>query len=443
MLLLCRDLYGAIGVPVCLARTVIVGRKQELVSTILFILSYFIRCSEILENVESFPDFADTTNNHSGSCSETSSLGPDDDLTLKSPVPDCKEESGEETKSGFRTGDLDDYERCPSVSDCGICLETGPVTKGLALFVQPPELCPMNRIPLTDSKTSDSDNVDTPTSPSSLHNSDVERSAGTSPSKKKSVVTLNLKCRLKEDDVMENPKIEIERTLGRVADCTSPSKRTLHRVPLGDGDAVFTESIKDYLPAENDQSPRKEFKHSNQKATIQRGISMFDEYFESNIPVPYLNLPLGSSFQDSRLYDERICGEIYDVATLDDIVNEPIPDVSNFPIDRLPKRSGTFDTGIGFDFEDSTQLDKEHFGEMDIDSVVNLPDGPSKLYLQKAVSMLQDQFTTSGLSIDSDRMALSGDSLHERLDRSNSNHAKSKKNRNPSGQSVVLTNRCR
>ncbi|XP_043917988.1 folliculin-interacting protein 2 isoform X2 [Protopterus annectens] len=45
------DLYGAIGSPVRLARTVVVGRRKELVQRILFILTYFIRCSNLQENL--------------------------------------------------------------------------------------------------------------------------------------------------------------------------------------------------------------------------------------------------------------------------------------------------------------------------------------------------------------------------------------------------------
>ncbi|XP_077448447.1 folliculin-interacting protein 1 isoform X2 [Stigmatopora argus] len=43
------DLYGTIGSPVRLARTVAVGRRQELVQRLLYVLTYFIRCSELLE----------------------------------------------------------------------------------------------------------------------------------------------------------------------------------------------------------------------------------------------------------------------------------------------------------------------------------------------------------------------------------------------------------
>ncbi|XP_077080878.1 folliculin-interacting protein 1 isoform X1 [Siphateles boraxobius] len=43
------DLHGAIGSPVRLSRTVVVGRRQELVQRLLYVLTYFIRCSELLE----------------------------------------------------------------------------------------------------------------------------------------------------------------------------------------------------------------------------------------------------------------------------------------------------------------------------------------------------------------------------------------------------------
>ncbi|XP_062909333.1 folliculin-interacting protein 1 isoform X1 [Mobula hypostoma] len=43
------DLHGAIGSPVRLARTVVVGKRQELVQRLLHFLTYFIRCSELQE----------------------------------------------------------------------------------------------------------------------------------------------------------------------------------------------------------------------------------------------------------------------------------------------------------------------------------------------------------------------------------------------------------
>ncbi|KAF7686749.1 folliculin-interacting protein 2 isoform X1 [Silurus meridionalis] len=44
------DLYGALGSPVRVCRTVVVGRRRELVQRVLYVLSYFIRCSDLQEN---------------------------------------------------------------------------------------------------------------------------------------------------------------------------------------------------------------------------------------------------------------------------------------------------------------------------------------------------------------------------------------------------------
>ncbi|BFZ17612.1 hypothetical protein BsWGS_20651 [Bradybaena similaris] len=46
------DLYGAISFPRRISRTVVIGRKPEVVKQFLFILSYFIRCSEVRENTD-------------------------------------------------------------------------------------------------------------------------------------------------------------------------------------------------------------------------------------------------------------------------------------------------------------------------------------------------------------------------------------------------------
>ncbi|XP_061440365.1 folliculin-interacting protein 2 isoform X2 [Rhineura floridana] len=44
------DLHGAIGSPVRMTRTVIVGKRKDLVQRILYVLTYFLRCSELQEN---------------------------------------------------------------------------------------------------------------------------------------------------------------------------------------------------------------------------------------------------------------------------------------------------------------------------------------------------------------------------------------------------------
>uniref|UniRef100_S4RPR0 Folliculin interacting protein 1 n=1 Tax=Petromyzon marinus TaxID=7757 RepID=S4RPR0_PETMA len=45
------DLYGALGSPVKLTRTVVVGHCEELVQRLLYVLTYFVRCSEIQESL--------------------------------------------------------------------------------------------------------------------------------------------------------------------------------------------------------------------------------------------------------------------------------------------------------------------------------------------------------------------------------------------------------
>lgn len=47
------DLYGFIGTPSRITRTIVVGLRPSVVRRILYILSYFIRCNEVYENTES------------------------------------------------------------------------------------------------------------------------------------------------------------------------------------------------------------------------------------------------------------------------------------------------------------------------------------------------------------------------------------------------------
>ncbi|XP_072050531.1 folliculin-interacting protein 2-like isoform X2 [Amphiura filiformis] len=46
------DMYGAVGYPNKVAKTIIVGKKADLVCRLLYILTYFIRCSEVHESLE-------------------------------------------------------------------------------------------------------------------------------------------------------------------------------------------------------------------------------------------------------------------------------------------------------------------------------------------------------------------------------------------------------
>ena len=47
------DLYGFVGTPSRITRTIVIGLRPSLVRRILYILSYFIRCNEVYENIES------------------------------------------------------------------------------------------------------------------------------------------------------------------------------------------------------------------------------------------------------------------------------------------------------------------------------------------------------------------------------------------------------
>ena len=53
-----RDLYGAVGFPLKVARTIVVGKDSTLVDQVLNILSYFIRCSEVFEHDQKREDGA-------------------------------------------------------------------------------------------------------------------------------------------------------------------------------------------------------------------------------------------------------------------------------------------------------------------------------------------------------------------------------------------------
>lgn len=67
------DLYGAVGSPLRLARTVVVGRRRELVQRVLHVLTYFIRCSDLQENVM----------RHAGQCADPPAGGPTLTTTLE------------------------------------------------------------------------------------------------------------------------------------------------------------------------------------------------------------------------------------------------------------------------------------------------------------------------------------------------------------------------
>ncbi|XP_073680837.1 folliculin-interacting protein 1 isoform X2 [Garra rufa] len=143
------DLYGAIGSPVRLSRTVVVGRRQELVQRLLYVLTYFIRCSELLEThlLESAEDEAIvmpgsliTTSLRRGEVEESDYVL----VTMHKPSQDYLSQ-GAETEDGYPSDDnslqsstymdteaTDEHKRLHSavpeaerVSDAPVCRDAG------------------------------------------------------------------------------------------------------------------------------------------------------------------------------------------------------------------------------------------------------------------------------------------------------------------------------
>ncbi|KAK3091005.1 hypothetical protein FSP39_016401 [Pinctada imbricata] len=81
------DLYGAIGYPIKVARTVIVGKKVDLVKKLLYILTYFIRCSDVQnKDLSSLENFID----------EVSLDSPLDDKSVITPIEEVANQSLEQ-----------------------------------------------------------------------------------------------------------------------------------------------------------------------------------------------------------------------------------------------------------------------------------------------------------------------------------------------------------
>ncbi|XP_060772606.1 folliculin-interacting protein 2 isoform X2 [Neoarius graeffei] len=95
------DLYGALGSPVRVCRTVVVGRRRELVQRVLYVLSYFIRCSDLQENA--LPQ-AQTDSPVNPCPSQTTSPTPCSERTNKKPLV-CESEATKSTHNPERTND--------------------------------------------------------------------------------------------------------------------------------------------------------------------------------------------------------------------------------------------------------------------------------------------------------------------------------------------------
>lgn len=127
------DLYGAIGSPVRLSRTVVVGRRQELVQRLLYVLTYFIRCSELLEThlLESAEDEAIvmpgsliTTSLRRGEVEESDYVL----VTVHKPSQDYLSQGAEaEDRGTYADADAPDERKRPAVpeGDAPVCREAG------------------------------------------------------------------------------------------------------------------------------------------------------------------------------------------------------------------------------------------------------------------------------------------------------------------------------
>lgn len=95
------DLYGALGSPVRVCRTVVVGRRRELVQRVLYVLSYFIRCSDLLENT--LPH-AQTDSPVNPCPSQTTNPSPCSERTNEKPLT-CDSEAANSTLYSERTNE--------------------------------------------------------------------------------------------------------------------------------------------------------------------------------------------------------------------------------------------------------------------------------------------------------------------------------------------------
>jgi hypothetical protein len=90
------ELYGACGEPTKMARTVILGEDQQIVTVILHLLSYFIRCSEVFEQpVEQSPKNLTSYLKSLETELETCDLGKEVNLKINSKCDTINENSEE------------------------------------------------------------------------------------------------------------------------------------------------------------------------------------------------------------------------------------------------------------------------------------------------------------------------------------------------------------
>lgn len=306
------DLYGAIGSPVRLSRTVLIGRQKELVQRLLFVLTYFIRCSELLETYaleagndeldeEAFavPGSVITTSLRRGEVEESEYVL----ITVHKPNPDStetgmkEEQQTERIMPAFTAQDQRDGQMCHEVSSPLVSpLKETVVKVGTASLV--------TNNPLLDVQ-GQSDVCDSEVAPSSLPVK-IVRSSGI-PLEKKPPDKSSTRASFLLDEEEEEPGTKVTFLIGESMSPESDTESHRHRVEDELKKMHFTEKTRQQCchgkpqrstvlnnPLISDQIDSKDAKTlsyiTSSLSCINPGpqeecMDLFDEYFTDSNPV--------------------------------------------------------------------------------------------------------------------------------------------------------------
>ncbi|XP_061192634.1 folliculin-interacting protein 1-like [Saccostrea echinata] len=244
------DMYGAIGYPLKIARTIIVGKKADLVKKILYILSYFIRCSDVHENGE---------------------VG-----TLESFLDDVCMESPEEDKTPVHEGF-----KFPSVPDEK--LQTGfHISNSVIFNTSSPEV--QNNVEIKKCVDRSDLKLDVHSQHSSQRNSNETESSEMNQDEGycsivQSDESEKIRCRLSTDCVVENVPVENVMNVNRAAvSRTSDVNEKL--VKPAKSSSVLSSKVSNSNDITVEKKPSTaDIKH---QFLSDRSNSMFNEYFEDD-----------------------------------------------------------------------------------------------------------------------------------------------------------------
>jgi len=394
--LYCSDLYGAVGFPRCLTRTVIVGTDVSLIEQILRVLTYFIRCSELAENTEVFPlltaDIDDTVTLKSPSDSTTSvsCLPADVTLSPNSPVSSSidtvaavSREKPQFSNSSlargirvrFKNGDNNCSIGTPMSSEQNCTSAVGFSSNSSVVTTA------------SDQSVSVKTDSDFVVKPHLLFRSDVSDvlhgltcSGCNIHQPCQECLGDVVRCYGLPDLSQSNDCVEVV-SVCKSAVCNAPvlsdTAQCRHSLEPGCDENLPTDSkLCQLSPTEANENVRVEriihvgreqvadplqkfrrvplgkpattslgFDHtqvferspskSPQRPHYQRGNSMFDEYFDGSSSCPVIDLC------DNSL---PLTGGADDMSTFDEIMNEPCPDVSHINVGKLSPASSSSDT---------------------------------------------------------------------------------------------------